>query len=551
MRKFILNLFAGLALIGALNAPPLAWGQAVPSTFAGTARALNFAYGVVANTPGLTVEAGSTAGGSYALTLANGTFTTVDGLIIAPVSITTPITVGFGANQETVTPSAVSCATPQVIDTCLVTATFTYAHSTGDIVRSGTVGLQEALNYSSGKGGGVVGLDQGWTKQGGTNALIVAAIVMPYTAIEDHRQFTPTIWYPQAAATTILAVPTTLTSTTMATQTVPAGSYTTGNYIGAVACVDLMGQEGPMSATSGNIAGSASGSWLFTAPAASTGCVGYTIYISLVSGTYTLMYKVPLTSAICTLTTLENVTPACAIANTTYGQVAANATVTALTVNTSPTGLGKTVISTTAITHGTPNGRTTYVYSPGSGLALSGITGASFPYTIGAAAATGIPSVVGTVNIPPGYMNAVGRKIRVCGYGTMSGASTATVVDINLQWDSFGQNTAGLPVVVADLETTPASAFATTVVNVSFCQTLVTTVAGAGATAGTILPQAGILAVGNTSTGISGSAGSNGTTAAVASLNLASEARLHVVYNHTTGTDGAGLILNGLTVEGL
>ena len=39
--------------------------------------------------------------------------------------------------------------------------------------------------------------------------------------------------------------------------------------------------------------------------------------------------------------------------------------------------------------------------------------------------------------------------------------------------------------------------------------------------------------------------------AAVGSLNLASEARLHVVYTHVTGSDGAGFTLNGVTVEGL
>jgi hypothetical protein len=37
--------------------------------------------------------------------------------------------------------------------------------------------------------------------------------------------------------------------------------------------------------------------------------------------------------------------------------------------------------------------------------------------------------------------------------------------------------------------------------------------------------------------------------AAVASLNLAGEARINVVYLHTTGTDGAGVILQDLTVE--
>jgi hypothetical protein len=39
--------------------------------------------------------------------------------------------------------------------------------------------------------------------------------------------------------------------------------------------------------------------------------------------------------------------------------------------------------------------------------------------------------------------------------------------------------------------------------------------------------------------------------AAVASLNLAGEARIHVVYLHTTGTDGAGVQLQNLTIKEL
>ena len=127
----------------------------------------------------------------------------------------------------------------------------------------------------------------------------------------------------------------------------------------------------------------------------------------------------------------------------------------------------------------------------------------------------------------------------------------ATIEGISLQWDSFGQNTAGLPVKVADMTATPTSANSGSVLNVSFCTNLVTTVAGAGATAGTILPYAGQSTWGVTSAGVQPTSAPLDTTAAVGSLNLASEARLHVVYTHTTGTDGAGFTLNGITIESL
>ncbi len=547
MIRKLIALFGLVAIAGGA-----AFAQDNPTKFGGEIRAVNYAYGIAPNTPALQVDlaGGPSPTGTATLTVAYGSVTLTDGVVITPLAITAPIIVGTGANQETVTPTAVSCTTPQVYQSCSFTASFTYQHGTGDRVASGTVGLQEALNYAFGKGGGEAVVDYFYTALGGTNALITAATPYAKVSIKDERLGPPQYWVPQAAATTILPLPTTLTALTAVPSATPAGSYGTGTYFMCVAYVDVMGQEGPCSATFSQ-AGLATGSFIFSPPAASTGAVGYTIYISLTSGSYALAYKVPLTSTVCTLTTVETTTPACQVTNTTYGQTGATATVTAITVNTSPILLNKTVISTTVITHGTPNGRTSYAYAPGSAVGLSGVTGATFPFTIGAAAATTVPSAMGTINIPPGYMNFVGRKIRVCGYGTMSGASTATVLEASLQWDSFGQNTAGLPVTVADNQATATSAVSGTLVNVTFCNDLVTTVAGSGATAGSLMNIGGYACWGVTSAGVQPTCSPTSTTAAVGSLNLASEARLHVVYTHVTGTDGAGIVLNGLTIEGL
>jgi hypothetical protein len=311
-----------------------------------------------------------------------------------------------------------------------------------------------------------------------------------------------------------------------------------------------MGNEGPCSADF-----SATGVTLeamgYTAPAASAGAVGYTIYESLSGGTYTLAYKIPITSAVCTLTQIETSTAACAVANTTYGQTGSGAVVTGYPVNTSPTAINSGVISTTAITHGNANGRTTYGYVPGSKLSLVGLQGTAWPFPTAAAAGSTVPSVLGTITVPSGFMNFVGRSIRVCGYGTMSGASTATVLELSLQWDAFGQNNAGLPVTVADAKVTPASAFASSVVNASFCFTLSTQVASQSVTGGTLIAGPGTISFANTAPGVSPSTGPIITTAAVGSLNLSAEARLHIVYTHVTGSDAAGFVLNNVTVEGL
>jgi hypothetical protein len=536
------------------------------SVFNGTVAASDFAYGwtpsplpgnpALPGAPALRVSAFSgtvAAGASGTLTLDYGTSVTASGIKFSPffqngVSFLPPITIGVGTANETVTPSAVSCSTPDIQQTCTVTATFTYAHGPGDIVRSGTFGLQEALDFIS-KTGGTAGIDASWSGMGGTTAIITAAIPQPNTAIADTRTQTPTYWTIQPTASTALAVPVALTTGTMAAVSSPVGAYTTGNYVGCISDVDFMGNEGACSPTSGNIAGVATGSFVFTAPPAATGVVGYTVYISLVSGAYTAMYQVPLTSSICTLTTVETITPACAVTNTTYGQTGSNATVSALTVNTSMTAINSAVIGTATVVHGNAIAKATYGYVPGSTLATSGIQGVYFPAT-GAAATSATLDTVATLAIPAGYMQ-IGRKLRVCGNATMSAGSTATILGVDLIWDGNGQDTAAAPVIVSTNTLTPASALSASVVQYNFCQTLVPTVIGTTVTGGTILAGAGQMCYSVTAPGTVAYCGPVTTVGTTGSLNLLGPNRLHVAFIHTTGTDGAATILQNLTVESL
>ena len=127
----------------------------VPSKFGPNYNSQNFNFGN-GPAPALQVLSASGTSGSYTITLAYGNTHTVDGLTFTPVATTVPITIGAGASQETVTPSAVSCSTPASYGTCTLTATFTYAHANGDQVRSGDSGLQEAINYTAANGGGKV-----------------------------------------------------------------------------------------------------------------------------------------------------------------------------------------------------------------------------------------------------------------------------------------------------------------------------------------------------------------------------------------------------------
>lgn len=187
--------------------------------FGGFRRAWNYAYGLQAEVAPLRVDIGNSVTGSTSVTLAFAPIKTPDGIVInQPISTTTPITIGSGSNAETVTPSGVSyTGGPNFYDGCTVTATFANTHGTGDLVVSGTAGLQEAINSISATGGSVV-VDDGWSIGGGTNAMLAAA-TLPASgsvAILDNRagsgstQFVSTITIANAAVKTLYSVGTTL-----------------------------------------------------------------------------------------------------------------------------------------------------------------------------------------------------------------------------------------------------------------------------------------------------------------------------------------------------
>jgi len=158
------------------------------SRFAGIYSASDFAYGINTQVPPLQVIAGPNAAGSGTLTLAFASVALADGTVISPLATTTPVLVGADSNMETQTPSAVSVSTPLVYGSPTITYTnWTYQHGNGDQVRSGTVGLQEAINYAALKGGGSVVVDAVWTALGGTTAMLQAATWSGGVSLIDNR----------------------------------------------------------------------------------------------------------------------------------------------------------------------------------------------------------------------------------------------------------------------------------------------------------------------------------------------------------------------------
>ena len=161
----------------------------VPSVFAGAANAYAFAYGVNQLAAPLLVDmAGgpTTAGATSTITVAFGTVKLGDGTIITPLKVGVPIKIGTGDNADTVTPTAVSCNTPQVYQSCSFTATsITHSHGTGDRISSGSYGIQEAGAYMAGKyGEGLVIVDSALMQAAGiSDNSAVASLITGLTSV--------------------------------------------------------------------------------------------------------------------------------------------------------------------------------------------------------------------------------------------------------------------------------------------------------------------------------------------------------------------------------
>lgn len=562
MKKLFSSLAVILALCGA------AFAQTLPATY----NAANFFWqgkvvsGNSATGTG-TITFAMAGGGIGGITLSNGRTLSFDVVFKNLL----PIVVDYGqAAAEYVTPTAVSfgnCPGGNVgagVQCATISGSFSNTHGNNAVVVDGTYGLQTAINVASGAGGWIA-IDAGWQSLVSTsplnspasaNAIIAGLVPYSQVVIQDQRGGGAQLWTATQAAATIIATPTTLTSATVGiavngAASVP-GLYTNAAaYHVCIAYVDVAGNEGPCSADfSFTPATGTTNSIGFTAPAASTGAVGWVPYISLTSGTYALSYRVPVTSSVCTLSKVESLLPACAVANTTYTQSGSGAIVSALTVNTARIWIGTGGTSTTSDYVGNSNARTSYLYAPSAHLGTAGVVAASLPFTGATAPATTVPAVLGTLQLPAGFMNYVGRTIRVCGLMKEAAAgSTSTIAQIQFLWDADGSNVAGVPVILGG-PTITATMVTANADQLAFCQDLKTTVSGAGATAGSILAGYGYLAESyGAATTVAAAAGPTIGAAAVGSLNLAGEARLHVVYLHTTNTDGATPILQDLTVE--
>src|SRR5215472_1849660 len=118
--------------------------------------AMQFAYGCFGGPSALMLGTGG-GPGSTAVSVVNN-FIIVPGLgKVVPFDVTAPVTFGVGLGTVgTRAPTAVSPGSSQVRNSCFITAVFTNRHNPGELIASGTFGLQEAINYANAHGGGSV-----------------------------------------------------------------------------------------------------------------------------------------------------------------------------------------------------------------------------------------------------------------------------------------------------------------------------------------------------------------------------------------------------------
>ena len=356
--------------------------------FAGIFNALSNAYGVNPAVPPLMVATGCPAGAGT-IVLDNALLANSGAWSLAPLNVNAPITIGSGASAETVTPSAVSAGTPAVYQSPTVTATFANAHGNGDLVSSGTIGLQETINMAYAYGGGIVVVDAAWAQAGGTTAMIAAASLPGNgtVIIEDHRGG-PVQFYAARATGAAIAAPVQATSTTV----------TNGTAAGAWTAVTTHVRFTYVTATGGETLASADYTFTPTGalsivgpgPAAATGAVGYRVYISTSASGYLLPVNA------------TNGTPI------QCGPIAAFK-------------IGTPFFSAVILTN-------TSAAVPGASTAFGTVanaasaTGAVATFPVGVDATSG--AILSSAPLPAGFLNTAGRTIRI--KGTTSSATNST-----------------------------------------------------------------------------------------------------------------------------
>ena len=466
-----------------------------------------------------------------------------------PIGTNTPLLITDGTNTETVTPTAVTLPTvvtgPSTVSpyNCTFTATFANSHSNpGFGVSAADGGLEAAINYAIAKGIGPVVMES--TSQI-TNTELSTAQVYPTVQLVDYRGPFVQYWNPEptGAATTSTGAPavrvagSTCTGSNTVCDTsiaVASGGFTNAAQYVWVAYVDVLGGVSQASATA-HYTSAGAVQIEFLAPAAATGQVGYIVGIGT---SYAAAYWFPTTAAYCTLTTIETVTPACALTNTAYNQVGSNAFIpkplTTFALHPVAGGLANVY---------NPNlqNHTTFAYQP-SPTPYVGFQNEFGPFNAVPALTAGQLGVLGTVILPTGYLNQVTREIELHGkfnYTPTTGGTAPTVLVSIGDVTDFSTGTPLALCTEAEVHSTTTAAY-----SVDFTCSLQTVTTG---TTGTVQPGGFLLDAleAGTTLGISTAEQDTGAiTADVQDQDL-----LYVIFEQTSSAETTGPTLAKLSLK--
>lgn len=388
--------------------------------------------------------------------------------------------------NPTLSEVATPTSTTQSSASCSFAATTVNSHTSFTLI-SGTAGLQEAIiSQQQSTPTFAVMLDKYWyqliaalpttptaqtganiiaTVTGNANVSIVDTTQSPWvTYAWNGTKYAPLSTTGGVAFTTVTPVsaPTAL-STAAATNglittattggTIPASSTyrLAATYVTAPGGETAISTDSASTATIATGSGTATNTITVTSPAASTGAVGWRIYMSAASGASLseILYVSSCVSASTGQTVLNGV---CAIGS--------NAVITAVLTGTATI----PAISSAFVT-------------PQPTSVISAIPLSYPPFTNVATISAAATGTLGEVNLPAGFLNTLGRTIEVCGtgFGTTNGTPGTLTVATTL---------ASIPGVTSITPFTAVSGTTTAsaVVNFTFCEWITTTAVGATGT---------------------------------------------------------------------
>lgn len=413
--------------------------MSIISAFAGWYQARDYAYGGTQGGPALQVGIGNAAAGVGTITVITGATETTGGNPQSPIAVGTPITVGIGANAETVTPTAVTQATlggsapgPGSIT---ISATFANVHGPQEPVTSGTYGLQEAINAANGAGSGTVVVTKGWYDSGGTATILAAAVLPSNGQVRIYDQYLGAWWTNQGNSFTVLSAPSAATSSTVASLTGVTGTWTAAATYVLFTYVNANGGETLASATY-NFTATVSLAIGGTGPAAATGAVGYRVYIGANATTQCYLVTVSAANSQSGAAGVVQCGPIAAFKiGTSFSVATATTSATSLPPLVQSTAFGASVPAIAA--------------SPNMVQPFQTVLG---PFAATSTVTAGTAIEWGHVNLPTGFLNQIGRTIRLKLYGYYTPVSTATLIITVALQSVYGTTTTTIFTV-----TTPAS----------------------------------------------------------------------------------------------